>query len=229
MNVDDLVKNYPRLYHMAEGGSWESIQKHGLLSTSALLDQYGVSGEARKAIEATHRPDCVSLTAPKMGDAVIRDQKPMDDQGLVRALDGSGLKPTDWYRLLNSQVFFWTSKNRLHRLLKAGAYAHLEHDVLTIDTRKLVANYEKSIRLCPMNSGCTKPFPWPRGPDTFLSIADYPWESRVKIKRGEVWDAVVEVCVERSVPDINDFVVSVYRMRGSKPLHPILAPTGSEE
>lgn len=175
MKIEDFVKNYPRLYHMAEGGSWENIEKHGLLSTSALLDHYGMNGEARKAIEATHRPDCVTLTGQKTGDAVIRDQKPMDDQGLVRALDGSGLKPSDWYQLLNSQVFFWTSKDRLHRLLKAGAYAHLEHDVMTIDTGKLVAKYEEDILLCPINSGCTKPFPSQRGPDTFLSIADYPW------------------------------------------------------
>lgn len=188
-----------------------------------------MNGEARRAIDAAHRPDCVTLKGTTTGDAVIRDQKPMDDQGLVRALEGSGLKPSDWYQLLNSQVFFWTSKNRLHRLLKAGSYAHLEHDVLTIDTGKLVASYKDVIRLCPINSGCTKPFPSPRGPDTFRSIVDYPWETRVKVKRGEVWDAVVEVCVRGGVPDIGDYVVSVYRMKGDRPLHPIVAPAGSEQ
>lgn len=49
------------------------------------------------------------------------------------------------------------------------------------------------------------------------------------MKRGEIWDAVVEVCVKHAVPDIADYVVSVYRMKGNKPLHPVLAPTGSEE
>lgn len=34
----ELAERYPRLFHMAAAGSWPSIERHGLLSTSALLD-----------------------------------------------------------------------------------------------------------------------------------------------------------------------------------------------
>jgi hypothetical protein len=44
---EELVSIYPRLWHMAEDGSWPSIADNGLLSTSALLDLYGVSGKSR--------------------------------------------------------------------------------------------------------------------------------------------------------------------------------------
>ena len=41
MTVDELLATYPRLWHMAMDGSWPSIEKRGLLSTSALLELYG--------------------------------------------------------------------------------------------------------------------------------------------------------------------------------------------
>ena len=42
MEIERLISRYPTLYHMAEDGSWESIQRHGLLSTSALLDRFEI-------------------------------------------------------------------------------------------------------------------------------------------------------------------------------------------
>src|SRR6266480_1717700 len=60
---------------MAESGSWPSIQKQGLLSTSALLDLFEVEGEERFAIESQWRPQSVVITHPTHGTAVIRDSK----------------------------------------------------------------------------------------------------------------------------------------------------------
>ena len=45
---EEFVRRYPRLYHMAQVGSWPSIERNGLLSTSALLDLFQIKGEARK-------------------------------------------------------------------------------------------------------------------------------------------------------------------------------------
>jgi hypothetical protein len=42
---------------MAEVGTWLSIRERGLLSTSALLDLYGIEGEERRRIESCNRPD----------------------------------------------------------------------------------------------------------------------------------------------------------------------------
>ena len=44
----ELVGDCPTLYHMAEGGGWPAIRQHGLLSTSALLNLYGVEGPQRE-------------------------------------------------------------------------------------------------------------------------------------------------------------------------------------
>lgn len=72
MNPDHLADLHPVLYHMADARNWASIQRHGLLSTSALLDRLGVSGDARVPAEAAHCPETVALPSPD-GTVFVRD------------------------------------------------------------------------------------------------------------------------------------------------------------
>ena len=213
--LDELLSDCPVLYHMAEHGSWPSIRERGLLSTTALLDLYEVDGEDRTRIEAQRRPCGVPLVHAKLPRAVIRDQIPMDDTGLLRCLPAH-ISPSDWYRVLNKKVFFWLTRDRLLRLIGAGAYREKAHDVIQLEARSLVSAYRKKVWLCPMNSGCTKPMPHPRDEGTFLRIADYPYSMwRTKRKKGE---RVVELAIDYAVPNISDFVTRVVEMRGSREL-----------
>jgi hypothetical protein len=209
--LDELLTDCPTLFHMAERGSWQSICKRGLLSTTALLDLYKIKGKERAKIESERRPQGVPLTAPALPRAVVRDQQPMDDAGLRRCLPPH-IAPADWYRLLNSKVFFWLTRERLLLLLGARPYRNESHDVIEVQSRSLVQAYYDKIWLCPMNSGCTKPFPHPRDAQTFRRIPDYPYaERRRKKKAGE---RVVELAVDYGVPDIQKFVVRAVEMRG---------------
>ena len=207
----ELIADCPTLYHMTERGNWPAIRTHGLLSTSALLDLYGVKSPQREAIEAQRRPECVAIDHPEHGRVMIRDQKPMDDAGLARCLD-DGLSPADWYRLLNRKVFFWLSRARLLRLLNARPYRGLGHDVLELDTASLIEAYRPAILLSPINSGATRPFPVRRGRNTFLPIGDYPY-ARWRATRGR-GERVVELAVEYGVHDISRFVRQTTVMRG---------------
>lgn len=203
---------------MAERGSWPSIRKNGLLSTSALLDHFEIAGTSRLAIEGRRRAASVPLKNGKSEYAVVRDQLPMDDKGLQRCLR-DGLQPEDWYRLLNSKVFFWLRRERLLKLLNAGAYRSQEHDVLELDARPLVEAHAKRIWFCPINSGCTKPFPHPRGNGTFSRIDDYRYADWKKVRRrGE---RVVELALDNSVRDIAKYVRRVVRMKGSQTIETI--------
>jgi hypothetical protein len=209
----ELVSDCPTLYHMAEQGSWPSIQKRGLLSTSALLDLYRVNENERRVIEEERRGTSVKLRGENLPTAVVRDQFPMTDSGLLRCLP-QHISPTDWYRLLNKRVFFWLTRDRLIRLLNAGTYRDKAHDVLEIRTQEFIESYFDKIWFCPINSGCTKPMPHPRGDTTFLRIPDYPYSHwRTKRKRGE---RVVELVVDYAVPDVRNFVKRVVEMRGDK-------------
>ena len=209
MTGEELLRDAPRLHHMAEDGAWPSIRRHGLLSTSALLDLYGVEGAARDAIEARRRPAGVPLSRDGLPGAVVRDQRPLSDAGLRRCLD-DGLSPADWYRILNARAFFWPSAARLRRLLGARAYRGQAQTVLTLDTASLLAVHGARVELSPINSGATI-FGGPRrGRRTFLPLADYPFAAwRAKRPAGE---GVVEVTVPGGVRDAADHVVLVERV-----------------
>ncbi|MEW8052030.1 MAG: hypothetical protein AB2748_02375 [Candidatus Thiodiazotropha endolucinida] len=213
MEIDELIDNYPIFYHMAEGGSWSSIREHGLLSTSAILDLYEYNGEERQQIESFHRSDSIAIQHGKYGSAVIRDQKPMSDSTLEKCLQDD-LTPNDWYEILNQMTFFWTSENRLNRLLNARPYKNRPHDVLIVRSKELIKMYKDKIFLSPMNSGCTRPFPHPRGRNTFSKIDEYPFTIR-KRKAVGVWDAVVEVAIQGGVPDIAKYVLRVESRQGN--------------
>jgi hypothetical protein len=217
---EEFSSKFPRLYHMASDGSWDSIKRHGLLSTTALLDLFQYEGLERKAIEGQWRPEPVMVQHPHHGSAVIRDQKPMNDSGLLRCLDG--MTPEAWYRHLNLRVFFWLSEERLNRMLNAGAYRNNAHLVLILDSSRLLERHAEVVMLAPINTGATKPFPHPRGVDTFKRMNEYPFDDWAKRRHGV--DPVVELAVDQGVPDVWDLTVRLERRRGAQTLEVLAAP-----
>jgi hypothetical protein len=211
---------------MAHDGSWPSIRDRGLMSVSAILDAYGISGAQRFALESTHRPDCVTLRKAGLASAVLRDQKPMSGGRLEGCLD-DGLSPRQWYELLNSRSFFWLSPSRIWSLLKARAYRASTQTVLTIDTVSLVAAHRQNIWLSPINSGSALFNPQRRGLATFQRIADFPFEERRSTRR--LQDVVVELVVDHSVPDIADHVLAVHAVCGTEILSEIWRSPRSSE
>jgi hypothetical protein len=202
---------------MAAPGSWSGIKRHGLRSTTALLDLFEIQGADRDWIESRHRPECVTIEHRRHGVVVIRDQKPMSDAGLVRALE-NGLTPTDWYRILNRKVFFWLTPERLQTLRDARAYRNRRQTVIVIETQKLLERHADRVLLSPMNSGCTKPVPHTRGTQTFARIGEYPFADRVR--RG--LEPVVELAVDYLVSNVTDLLVSVQEIGGGLPTRTLL-------
>ena len=209
MEFERLISRYPTLYHMAEDGSWESIRKHGLLSTSALLDKFEIEGEERLAIESARRPEIVRIEHPEHGAAFIRDNGPIQAKALERCLHG--MTPREWYELLNRKVFFWVERKRLLKLLGATAYRDRPHLVLEVETAGLLERHAERVSLSPINSGATFALgPAPRGTDTFRRIADHP--------DGK---PIVELSVYYSVPDIAEFTLRVGRWWGTEELEEV--------
>ncbi|MDI1330896.1 hypothetical protein [Pseudomonas sp.] len=209
MDLDKLIELYPRVYHMAERGAWESIRTLGLMSTTAVLDHLNIEGGDRARFESEHRIQKMDVRAGHPSNIVLRDQKPMPEGRLLQALT-NGTTPRQWYELINNKVFFWAEEVRLHRLLGARDYRKLEHDVLTLDSAAFIPAYAESIWLCRMNSGNTWPMPHRRDTEIFRRIPDYP------VKRsGKPVKDVVELVVDYAVPNIADYVVEVRRMKGS--------------
>lgn len=212
MNLEKLIELYPRVYHMAERGTWGSIQQRGLMSTTAVLDHLEVADGERARFESEHRSEKMDVRADHPSNIVLRDQKPMPEGRLLQALM-NGTTPRQWYELINDKVFFWVEEERLHRLLGARDYRTLEHDVLTLNSAEFIPAYAEKIWLCHMNSGNTWPIPHRRDKEIFHRIADYPVKPSGKPVKN-----VVELVVDYSVPNIADYVVEVRRMRGGEVL-----------
>jgi hypothetical protein len=200
---------------MAESGSWPNIGKHGLLSTSALLDLFEVKGPERFAIESCQRTESVTISHPVHGTAVIRDQKPLNEKALRKILDGMSTR--EYYELLNRKTFFWARRERLERLLTANLYKGRPHDVLTIETRPLVERYENQISIARINSGAFFGS-GRRGVGTFKSIEEYQFE---EIRKKQKDDAVVEIAVDYAVKDISEITTKVEKWIAEKSVQTI--------
>jgi len=212
MTEDDFLTHYPRLFHIAEAGSWQSIQKFGLESTSAILDRYEVSGPERDRIESEWRPNPVPLNHDKFGSVVIRDQAPISETKLANCL--VGMTTADWFRMLNGFVFLWPWSGRRDGML--GSYEDQRHDVLTIDSKKLLSRHGDKILLSPINSGNTQYDAAERGRDTFVRLSDCPfpdWRRRRKKKPEEV---VAEVTLPYRLHDVEEVVLRVESYSGSQ-------------
>lgn len=205
-HIEQFISRYPKLFHMAEQGSWPNIQRHGLLSTTALLDLFEITGAPRFAIESQWRPRSVAVEHQVHGSAVIRDQGPMPPDSLKNVL--VNMTPQQWYEFINRKSFFWVSEERLQRLLGAALYRNKPHDVITVDTRSLVERHLERITLSPFNSGVSKFDSRARGLDTFQAMKMF---LAVGGNR-----PVVELAVDYSVPDIGDLAISVNARMGTR-------------
>jgi hypothetical protein len=213
----DLIRLYPRLYHMAAYGSWDSIKTNGLLSTSRLLQLWEVAPESvRRSIETQRRSDSVSLSHPELGEATIRDQKPIDLTSLELALRDMSLE--EWFETLNSRVFFFLQRERLRSLVNARSYRDHEQLVLTFDTAEVVQRYGSVIELCRMNSGFAQPHNHvARGSDTFKPIDEFEHRTRLEPRLTAPWD-VHELTIPGGVTGVQDLVIRVERVKGNSVL-----------
>jgi hypothetical protein len=217
MKPEEIAAHYPRLFHMANLGSWPSIRRDGLLSTRSLVDLYEVDGKLREEILSTRRPESIALEHDALGTAVVRDQLPLREKTLEKCLTDMTLG--EWLETLNSRVFFWLDEPHLEGLLGARAYRDDAHDVIVVDTAALIDREASRVRLSPINSGSTLYNPRPRGSQTFLSIDNYPFAER---RRARGKDAIVELAVEGGVERIEEVAVRAERRRCGSVIEEVL-------
>lgn len=206
MTPEELSRRHPQLFHVTLPGAWEGICRHGLLSTSRLLDLFEVAPDWRVLLERVRRPAAVALHHAVHGAAVLNDQSPMTEAALARCLD-DGLAAADWLMSLNRRVFFWADGAGLDRLLHARANRVRACMVLVVDTLGLAEAYAERIELSAINSGATLRKPARRGLATFTPLTALPYEEWQRQRGGR--DRILEVTVLDGVPDLGRFVTEV--------------------
>ena len=205
VNRTDFVELHPQLFHMAADGTWPSIQIHGLLSTSAVLDLVGVDGDRRVELETRRRIDSVQVSGDGV-DFVLRDQKPLHERKLASCL--VDMTVGEWLTMLNHKVFLWPSREKCARLLNAKAYRDSWHTVIEFDTAALLDRY--AVTVSPINSGSVLYNPPRRGSFTFTTIGEFPVERYRKRGKRKM---VAEVAVDYALPDAGELAIGVWRAR----------------
>jgi hypothetical protein len=214
MTGEELISCYPRLYHLAYFSAWPGIQKHGLLSTAALLDLYGVKGEQRAEVESQRRSKAVTITHPLHGSVVIRDQKVLPESKLLLCLKkgNSTMSSRQWYESLNRRVFFWASREDAEKLIGAKEYRAQDGIMMEIDTARLVSSHANSITLCSKNSGAARAIhPLNSNTHQALSNNDFALKKDCRPRK-----AVREIAVDYAVPDILSHTITVKAIKGGK-------------
>lgn len=214
MDSAQFADRYPRLFHMADKDSWPSMRRHGLLSTTAIVELFDPPSVTRDAILKHRRRTSVELRDDDLGSITIRDQLPLK---FLNECVHDGVDPQKFLNALNGRVFFWLSEERLERLLNARANRDRRHLILHIDTAALLAVHGDEVELAPYNTGSAHvPTVPKRGPDVFTALAAYPFEEWRR-KRGKRGEPVVELTVPGRVPDVDRYVLEVELRGGGQP------------
>lgn len=170
---------YPVLFHISLARDVEQIMRHGLLSTTALLDLCEIEAEFRSRIEAHRRPKAISISHPIHGEFLINDQAPMNASALAKCL--IDLTPQQWCESLNNRVFLWPTRERVTKHIGAKLAVGTKRIVLAFDTRSLFETLDVDLfELSPINSGNTMRKAAPRGSSTFRRFRNYPFHERSK-------------------------------------------------
>lgn len=209
MTPEELADLHPTVFHMTADGAWPSIRRHGLLSTRAILELCAMTGEEHHKLSTGRRVESIHLSAPDGSTFVLRDQKPLNIAKLRDCL--IDMIAPEWLLMLNSKVFLWPTKRRCQDLLNARAYRNDWHTIIEIDTKQLLDGHLEDMTLTRINTGAVLYNPPARGAHSFVPIAEVDFDAwRSKRARRQ---AIAEVVVDQSLPDVEALAVGVYRAR----------------
>jgi hypothetical protein len=189
-------------YHLVDIRNFESIQEHGLLSATKLIE---MSANVSPKLNREHRAIGQHLDI----GAYIRDQRPMPPSLLSRCLQ-SHMQPGDWYELLNSKIFFWLDLERLNR--HRNAYRLQEQIVLAVDAREMLSNYGAVAAVSPINTGNAMRAAAKRDRSTFVPYESWvvdAWKSEIipSMRTRPSGHRPAELTIANAIPDIKNYVI----------------------
>lgn len=138
----------------------------------------------------------------------------MPPKALARCLT-DGVTPDEWYRLLNSKVFFWIDPDRLIR--QRNACWPVEQVVLVIDAQKMLSAYSQQASVTPFNTGNAMRAAAQRNLSTFVPYdawVESGW-AHEQITGNKVRPSShkpVELTLSGAVPDVRDYVTETVFM-----------------
>jgi hypothetical protein len=171
IDIEDIIRLRPYLFHLTDSRNADRILRTGTLEPASRIMTMMGREDLLEMKRATH-------VGVGVGSDVVflRDQAPL--------YAGNMKLPADWrfetfVRKLNDRVFFWpgsASGPIAYGVRHFNRYEAEEPAILRIRLASLVeANERIQLEVCRYNSGSprwSRGIPAPRGPSTFLRLAD---------------------------------------------------------
>jgi hypothetical protein len=208
MTPAELAERHPQLFHVTTAGASDQIRRLGLMSTADLLALLDLPEPRRVELVTKRRGKAEVISDAVRGTFVLGDNAPLSEKRLTGRLE-DGLTFSDWLKLLNDRVFFWTDRRRAESLRQSRRYRDAEKELLVVDTLALARAHGDRVEIAPFNTGATgrQPNPPVRGASTFAPLLETDYRTW-RVRRGQR-DRIVEVVVRGSVPDIAHFIERV--------------------
>jgi hypothetical protein len=190
MELGEFSRRYPYLWHATFPGGWDGIRRVGFLRPADLV----------KGCDAARRGDPSSVPGPSNVEVVLRDQLP---SGRDPAPNLDGVPPAEWWRLINSRIYFFCHESGLKTLIKSYRKRGFAQDVIKVRTKALLLPVADAVEVTTVNSGEFPPRAEPcRGRDTFVALADFVSTDLARVK---------EVTVTSTIPVQDTAILSVVR------------------
>jgi hypothetical protein len=174
MTPDQFLDRCKFVCHVGPIGIWEQIAKHGFRTAEQLILESDLSEDERQRLLSTPRRESIRLSV-KGGEVLLRDQGPLFARKNLTSVLGDGLDVSDWVRLLNRRVFFFTDQLSMQKL--RDKYIELDgaQEVIWLSPLRVIRMEGLCLELTNQNSGAIARR---RGPqkmaDTFVPFSSFP-------------------------------------------------------
>ena len=208
----ELCHTYPFSYHVTDQRALASIKKHGLLTAKEMDDRFMKlsKGARRRFRKRMGFPGDLEDRLSGLGMLGARHQALRTAAWAVGAV-----RP----EMKNEKAFFFVTRKAAQEMAKEYRNHPIPRVVLKIDTRSFLEAHLDSVELsphytCTLMLGRRVPpsygFPWRPHDSLFRPISEYAYGVWRKVNGpGE---AVRELAIAGSVPDIFEHVVGVERL-----------------
>jgi hypothetical protein len=190
VDVEQLAKRFPNLWHVTFAGGWDGIDRHGLLRT---IDVAPLGCEEL-------RPEVTRVEASDGLQITLRNQL-RSRVDPTPSLDG--VTPAEWWRLVNSRVYFFCRQSHADQLVASYLGQHLVQEVIKLRTGPALELVADNVEVTTVNVGVFPRTKGPsRGPNNFVPLDEYPVADVGKIR---------EITVAARVPLSSSAITSVVR------------------
>jgi hypothetical protein len=202
MTPDQFLDRCKFVSHVGPVGVWEQIAKHGFRTAEQLILGSDLSEDDKQELLSTPRRESIRLSVDGE-EVLLRDQGPLFARKDLTSILGDGLAVSDWVRLLNRRVFFFTDQLSMQKL--RDKYAEIEgaQEVIWLSPLRVIRLEEVSLELTSQNSGAiARRSGTQKVADTFVPFSSFP---NRKPKELTMVDGLVDISpvvrAERYFPD----------------------------